>query len=96
MVPLDPPVRSKKQVDSIKTLRLTLREYYAEKQTRLQRDLPCFHEQQLRQIFPASVSHKNERAAPHRRVPFLQRVTMELVTGIEPVTPSLRVTCSTS
>jgi hypothetical protein len=58
-----PPVRTKKQVDSINTLRITLREYFAEKQTRLQQDLPCFHEQQLRQIFPASVSHKNERAA---------------------------------
>jgi len=72
-----PPVRSMKQVDSIKTLRLTLREYYAEKQTRLQQDLPRFHEQQLRQIFPASVSHKNERAAH-----FVRKLRREAITTV--------------
>ncbi|MHB8729985.1 MAG: putative zinc-binding metallopeptidase [Sulfuricaulis sp.] len=72
-----PPVRSKKQVDSIKTLRLTLREYYAEKQTRLQQDLPRFHEQQLRRIFPASVSHKNERAAH-----FVRKLRREAIANV--------------
>jgi hypothetical protein len=72
-----PPVRSKKQVDSINTLRITLREYFAEKQTRLQQDLPCFHEQQLRQIFPASVSHKNERAAH-----FIRRMRREAINTV--------------
>ena len=72
-----PPVRSMKQVDSIKTLRLTLREYYAEKQTRLQQDLPRFHEQQLRQIFPASVSLKNERAAH-----FVRKLRREAITTV--------------
>ena len=72
-----PPVRSKKQIDSTTTLRITLREYYAEKQTRLQQDLPRFHEQQLRQIFPASASAKNERAAH-----FVRRLRREAINTV--------------
>ncbi len=72
-----PPVRSKKQIDSINTLRITLREYFAEKQTRLQQDLPRFHEQQLRQIFPASVNHKNEKAAH-----FVRRLRREAIASV--------------
>lgn len=72
-----PPVRSKKQIDSITTLRITLREYFAEKQTRLQQDLPRFHEQQLRQIFPASVNHKNEKAAH-----FIRRMRREAISTV--------------
>ena len=72
-----PPVRSKKQVDSTTTLRITLREYFAEKQTRLQQDLPLFHEQQLRQIFPATSGRKNERAAH-----FIRRLRREAITSV--------------
>jgi hypothetical protein len=72
-----PPVRSKKQADSINSLRITLREYFAEKQTRLQQDLPRFHEQQLRQIFPAAISRKNERAAH-----FVRRLRREAINTV--------------
>ena len=72
-----PPVRSKKQVDSISTLRITLREYYAEKQTRLQLDLPRFHEQQLRQIFPTVGGNKNETAAH-----FIRRLRREAISTV--------------
>jgi len=72
-----PPVRSKKQVDSISTLRITLREYYAEKQTRLQLDLPRFHDQQLRQIFPAAGGNKNETAAH-----FIRRLRREAISTV--------------
>jgi hypothetical protein len=72
-----PPVRTKKQIDSITTLRITLREYYAEKQTRLQQDLPRFHEQQLRQIFPAAAAAKNERA-----VHFIRRLRREAISTV--------------
>lgn len=72
-----PPVRSKKQIDSITTLRITLREYFAEKQTRLQQDLPRFHEQQLLRIFPSKSSHKNERAAH-----FIRRLRREAIANV--------------
>ncbi len=72
-----PPVRSKKQVDSISTLRITLREYYAEKQTRLQLGLPRFHEQQLRQIFPAVGGNKQETAAH-----FIRRLRREAINTV--------------
>jgi hypothetical protein len=72
-----PPVRSKKQIDPVSTLRLTLREYYAEKQTRLQQDLPRFHEQQLRQIFPAAASAKRERATH-----FIRRMRREAINTV--------------
>jgi hypothetical protein len=72
-----PPVRTKKQVDPLSTLRITLREYFAEKQTRLQQDLPYFHEEQLRQIFPASAGLKNERAAH-----FIRRLRREAISTV--------------
>jgi hypothetical protein len=71
------PVRTKKQIESTTTLRITLREYYAEKQTRLQQDLPRFHEQQLRQIFPAAGGRKNERAAH-----FIRRLRREAISTV--------------
>jgi len=43
---------------------------------------------------PHTPPHISPPAEPHRGANVLKR--MELVTGIEPVTPSLRVTCSTS
>jgi hypothetical protein len=72
-----PPVYTKKQIESTTTLRITLREYYAEKQTRLQQDLPRFHEQQLRQIFPAAGGRKNERAAH-----FIRRLRREAISSV--------------
>jgi hypothetical protein len=57
-----PPVRTRRQVDPVSALKLTLREYFREKQARLEKDLPRFHEQQLRKIFPAAANEKNERA----------------------------------
>ena len=62
---------------STTTLRITLREYYAEKQTRLQQDLPRFHEQQLRQIFPAAGGRKNKRAAH-----FIRRLRREAISTV--------------
>ncbi len=58
-----PPVRSRRQVDSISTLRLTLREYFEHKQALLREDYPRFHRQQLERIFPSAKGRNNERAA---------------------------------
>lgn len=72
-----PPVRSKKQVDSTSTLRISLREYYAEKQTRLQQNLPRFHEQQLRQIFPPIKGRQYETAGH-----FIRRARREAIATV--------------
>jgi hypothetical protein len=58
-----PPVRTRKQVDALSTLTITLREYFEQKQARLRADFPRFHEEQLRQIFPPIRSSKRERAS---------------------------------
>ena len=58
-----PPVRTRKQVDALSTLNITLREYFEQKQARLRADFPRFHEEQLRQIFPGTRSAKRERAS---------------------------------
>ena len=58
-----PPVRTRRQVDALPTLNITLREYFEQKQARLRADFPRFHEEQLRQIFPASRSGRRERAS---------------------------------
>lgn len=58
-----PPVRTRKQVDALSTLNITLREYFEQKQARLRADFPRFHEEQLRQIFPVIRSARRERAS---------------------------------
>jgi len=58
-----PPVRNRRQVDPINTLRLTLREYFEHKQARLRIDYPRFHQQQLEQIFFLGKTRRTEHAA---------------------------------
>jgi hypothetical protein len=58
-----PPVRTRRQVDPLSTLTMTLREYFEQKQERLRADFPRFHEEQLRQIFPGPRNTKRERAS---------------------------------
>ena len=67
------PVKTRKQIDALPTLRLTLREYFTEKQARLKKDFPCFHEQQLHELFSVKGEH-NESAAR-----FLRRIRREAV-----------------
>ncbi len=58
-----PPVRNRRQIDSVNTLRITLREYFEGKQARLGADYPRFHQQQLEQIFPPRKARRTERAS---------------------------------
>ncbi len=68
------PVKTRKQIDALPTLRLTLREYFTEKQARLKKDFPRFHEQQLHELFSAQGKKHNERAAR-----FLRRTRREVI-----------------
>ena len=69
-----PPVRTRRQVDAVGTLPLTLREYFEQKQARLRADFPRFHEEQLRRIFPGPRNAKRERASR-----FVARLRRELL-----------------
>jgi hypothetical protein len=74
-----PPVRTRRQVDALPALPITLREYFEQKQARLRADFPCFHEEQLRMIFPAARGTKREPAS--RLIRRLRRELMTLVTA---------------
>lgn len=74
-----PPVRTRRQVDALPALPITLREYFEQKQARLRADFPRFHEEQLRQIFPASRGPKREPAS--RLIRRLRREIMTTVTA---------------
>ncbi len=71
--PRPAPVRTRKQIDAVSTLKLSLREYFNEKQARLRKDFPCFHEQQLHDLFSVKNS-RNERASR-----FLRRTRREAI-----------------
>ncbi|MHB8257400.1 MAG: putative zinc-binding metallopeptidase [Acidiferrobacterales bacterium] len=64
-------LHNRRHVDSVSTLRLTLRQYFEQKQERLGAAYPRFHRQQLERIFPAARSRRTEPAARfirrHRR-----------------------------
>jgi hypothetical protein len=66
-------------VDALPALPITLREYFEQKQARLRADFPCFHEEQLRMIFPAARGTKREPAS--RLIRRLRRELMTLVTA---------------
>jgi hypothetical protein len=72
-----PPVRTRRQVEGLNTLSYTLGEYFEQKQARLRADFPRFHEEQLRQIFPASKPAKRERASR-----FIRRLKREMMTTV--------------
>ena len=72
-----PPVRTRRQIDALNTLTITLREYFEEKQARLRADFPRFHEEQLRQIFPGPRNAKRERASR-----LVGRLKRELLTTV--------------
>lgn len=80
-----PPVRSSRQVDSVRTLRLTLREYFERKQAMLREDFPCFHRQQLEQIFPSGKGRRKERAAR-----FIRQHRKEVLTTVSAWTAASR------
>lgn len=71
-----PPVRTRRQVDAVGTLKFTLREYFEQKQARLRADFPRFHEQQLRQIFPRARNAKE----PASR--FIRRLRLDLLDSV--------------
>ncbi len=71
------PVRTRRQIDAVSTLTLTLREYFEQKQARLRADYPRFHEEQLRQIFPGPRHGKRERASR-----LVRRLKRELLTTV--------------
>ena len=58
------PVRhSRRWIDPVSTQRMTLRQYFEQKQQRLSVGVPRFHRQQLERIFPAAGSRHTEPAA---------------------------------
>lgn len=69
--PHHPPVRNRTQIDSLSSLRLTLHQYFEQKQQRLSVGVPHFHRQQLERIFPATKARRTVPAARfirrHRR-----------------------------
>src|SRR5690606_39065999 len=63
-----PKLRNRREVLPLKSLRLTLREYYAEKQKRYGRDRPEFSDIDLTKLFSNAEEHKaNERASQYIR-----------------------------
>lgn len=65
-----PPVRSRRHVDSLRTLRMTLREHYAARHERYGARVPDFYDHDLRRLFPgvADSRHTPSAAACLRRM----------------------------
>jgi hypothetical protein len=68
-----PPVRSRAHVESLRTLRTTLRQHYRRKRKRYGVDLPDFYDHQLQRVFAPGRSPNGETAAA-----FLRRVGPDL------------------
>ncbi|HEY8555279.1 MAG TPA: putative zinc-binding metallopeptidase [Burkholderiales bacterium] len=63
-----PKLRNRREVLPLKSLKMTLREYYAEKQKRYGRDRPEFSDVDLTKLFSNAEEHKtNERASQYIR-----------------------------
>jgi hypothetical protein len=58
-----PRVRSRRRVAPARTLRLTLREYYAEKQSRYGTDYPEFYDRHLLRLFSNDEQHRRNEPA---------------------------------
>lgn len=71
-----PLVRSRQQVDPLRSLRLTLREYYRGKQKRYGSQYPDFYDRDLRRLFPDPPNPEHSPAASA----YLRRMAPELRT----------------
>ncbi len=71
---LTPPVRSRRRLDPLPQLRLTLREHYRRKRAHYTRDTGRVHDRELRQLFSDSPRHRRKELA----ATFLRRNRTEL------------------
>ncbi len=70
-----PKVRNRREVMPVRSLRMTLREYYKGKQKRYAQDSPEFFDRDLRRLFSDAEEHKrNERASR-----YIRRVRNEII-----------------
>ncbi len=77
-----PPHRTRARVDSLPTLRKTLREHYRRKQQTYGTEYPDFYDRDLRRLF-------TERPGPKRResaAAFIRRVQPEVIRLVSPLT----------
>ncbi|MBT6434939.1 MAG: hypothetical protein HOK28_17710 [Deltaproteobacteria bacterium] len=58
-----PPVKSRKQIDNLRSLKYTLREYYEQKQARYGKGFPDIYDRDLKRLFSDSPDHKSKQAA---------------------------------
>lgn len=57
------PVRSRKQVDGLKSLKLTLRQYYANKKSHYGTGFPDIYDRDLKRLFSADAAHISQETA---------------------------------
>ena len=58
-----PPIRTRKQIDNLRTLKYTLREYYEDKQSKYGKGFPDIYDRDLKRLFSADPLHKSQEAA---------------------------------
>lgn len=69
-----PPVRSKRHVEPLRSIKKTLREHYADKQERYGSRYPDFYDRDLRRLFPTTETSAGGPAA----AAYLRRIAPEL------------------
>jgi len=72
-----PRVRTRRRVAPVRTLRMTLREYYADKRSRYGTDYPEFYDRHLLRLFSNDEAHRGGEPASH----YIRRMRTE-ITGI--------------
>jgi hypothetical protein len=69
-----PLLRSRKKIDDLRSIRMTLREYYDDKQNRYGSEYPDFYDEDLRRLFPDTPDPARAPAA----AAYLRRLTPEM------------------
>ena len=69
-----PPNRSREQIDPLRDIRTTLRQYYRRKRARYADDHPDFYDRDLRRLFSVATRHSGQESAAK----FLRRAGPEL------------------
>ncbi|MFQ5937448.1 MAG: hypothetical protein ACE5LB_13675 [Acidiferrobacterales bacterium] len=70
-----PPIRTRKLEYPLSKIRITLRQYYLEKQARYGTNSPAFYDRDLHRLFSNSQEHKKREKASH----YIRRVRMEVI-----------------
>ncbi|HQU16481.1 MAG: putative zinc-binding metallopeptidase [Gammaproteobacteria bacterium] len=72
---LPPRVRNRRRVAPVRTLRMTLREYYEDKQSRYGVDYPEFYDRHLLRLFSNDEQYRNNEPASH----YIRRTRVEVL-----------------